>query len=59
MCKYFISKVQNRLEPETSRALLYLKSWISEKIGEDNNEDDQPNSDDDDDDGEKANETNE
>lgn len=47
-----ISKVRNRLNPETARALLCLKSWITEKIGEDNNIDDQPNSDDD----EKVNE---
>lgn len=52
-----ISKVRNRLNPETARALLCLKSWITEKIGEDNKEDDQPDSDDDD--GEKNNETNE
>ncbi|CAB5125075.1 unnamed protein product [Rhizophagus irregularis] len=54
-----ISKVRNRLNPETACALLCLKSWITEKIGEDNNEDDQPDSDDDGDDGEKENETNE
>jgi hypothetical protein len=35
-----ISKVRNRLNPETARALLCLKSWITEKIGEDNNIDD-------------------
>ncbi|CAG8569969.1 4636_t:CDS:1 [Cetraspora pellucida] len=29
-----ISKVHNRLDPETARALLCLKSWIVEKIGE-------------------------
>jgi hypothetical protein len=46
-----ISKVRNRLNPETARALLCLKSWISEKICEDN-EDDQPDSDDDIDDDE-------
>jgi len=46
-----ISKVRNRLNPETARALLCLKSWISEKICEDN-EDDQPDSDDDTDDDE-------
>jgi len=40
-----ISKVQNRLNPETACALLCLKSWISEKICEDN-ENDQPDSDD-------------
>ncbi|UZO17869.1 uncharacterized protein OCT59_009202 [Rhizophagus irregularis] len=45
---------------KTARALLCLKSWITEKIGEDNNEVDQPDSDDDNgDDGDKENETNE
>ncbi|CAJ0643724.1 15364_t:CDS:2 [Entrophospora sp. SA101] len=29
-----ISKLRNRLDPETSRGLLCLKSWISEKIGQ-------------------------
>ncbi|CAG8710704.1 16212_t:CDS:2, partial [Cetraspora pellucida] len=27
-------KVHNRLDPETARAILCLKSWITEKIGE-------------------------
>ncbi|EXX63972.1 hypothetical protein RirG_147230 [Rhizophagus irregularis DAOM 197198w] len=35
-----ISKVRNRLNPEIAYALLCLKSWITEKIGEDNNKDD-------------------
>lgn len=29
-----ISKLRNRLDPETSRGLLCLKSWTSEKIGQ-------------------------
>jgi len=41
-----ISKLRNRLDSETARAILCLKSWISETIGE-NNIDDQPDSDDD------------
>ena len=43
-----IFKVRNRLNLKTAHALLCLKSWISEKICEDNEEfeDDQPDSDD-------------
>jgi len=29
-----ISKLRNRLDPETSRGLLCLKSWTYEKIGQ-------------------------
>lgn len=29
-----VSKLRNRLDPKTSRTLLCLKSWISEKIGQ-------------------------
>ncbi|CAI2191192.1 19129_t:CDS:1, partial [Funneliformis geosporum] len=32
-----ISKLRNRLDSDTAQALLCLKSWIAEKVGENNN----------------------